>query len=58
MVADLWNCYRNHSRANAEDERLGYQEAQERLMRAVNLNYHSSVELVAHFDGEIARLQG
>ncbi|XP_062014546.1 uncharacterized protein LOC133731107 [Rosa rugosa] len=57
MVADLRNCHLDRSRVNAEDPRLGYREAQERLMRAVNMNYHASGELVAHFDREIARLQ-
>ncbi|PRQ21756.1 hypothetical protein RchiOBHm_Chr7g0242761 [Rosa chinensis] len=57
MVADLRNCHRDRSRVNAEDPRLGYREAQERLMRAVNINYHASAELVAHFDLEIAHLQ-
>ncbi|XP_024189844.1 uncharacterized protein LOC112193832 [Rosa chinensis] len=58
MVANLPNCHRNRSCANAEDSRLGYREAQERLMRAVNMNYHAFAELVAHFYWEIARLQG
>ncbi|PRQ33152.1 hypothetical protein RchiOBHm_Chr5g0054351 [Rosa chinensis] len=58
MVADLRNCHHDFNRVSAEDPRLGYREAQERLMRAVNLNYHASGELVAHFDREIARLQG
>ncbi|XP_062030690.1 uncharacterized protein LOC133746539 [Rosa rugosa] len=58
MVADLRHCHRDRSRVNAEDPRLGYREAQERLMRAVNMNYQASAELIAHFDQEIARLQG
>ncbi|XP_040367014.1 uncharacterized protein LOC121050557 [Rosa chinensis] len=58
MVADLRNCHRNRSCVNARDSHLGYREAQERLMRAVIMNYQASAELLAHFDREIARLQG
>ncbi|XP_062021271.1 uncharacterized protein LOC133737790 [Rosa rugosa] len=53
MVADLSNCHRDRGRVNVDDPHQGYRDAQERLMRAVNMNYQASAER-----GQARELQG